>query len=447
LPDGLARDAAFVTLFLTGVSTVLFNANPLQRLDGYYIASDLLDLPNLAPRSRQWWLARLQARWLGGQATEPMALARGEGPWLAAYAPLSWAYGLLVATLAVLWLGSVSALLGTAAGLLLGWQLGIKPAWGLLTSLRQHALGQPQSSRRWQHLRLAGAAGLVLLALLPLPQRSLVQGVVWPPEQAQLRADEAGFVQRQHEADGQWLQPGTLVAELANPGLQTRWQAQQARVDALEAELNAALPGQADAGADRQGPMAGDASAELAQAEAELARLQQRLASLAVRAQVAGRLALPQPDDLAGRYLQRGQLLGQVVANAPPTVRVALPESLAQSLRQASRSVSVRLAASPGQAHDAKLLGDAGGAQHQLPSAALSQRRGGPVATDPQDPDDLRALNPVLQIDLQLSQPPQPAARLGERAWVRFDTGWAPLGWQLLQGLQRGLLARLNPQF
>jgi hypothetical protein len=35
---------------LSGVSTVLFNANPLMRFDGYYILSDLLEVPNLMQR-------------------------------------------------------------------------------------------------------------------------------------------------------------------------------------------------------------------------------------------------------------------------------------------------------------------------------------------------------------------------------------------------------------
>ena len=76
LGDGWARDAAFVTLTITGVSTLLFNANPLQRLDGYFIATDLLQLPNLATRSRAWWLDWLQRRLLRLPDAEPMAVAR-----------------------------------------------------------------------------------------------------------------------------------------------------------------------------------------------------------------------------------------------------------------------------------------------------------------------------------------------------------------------------------
>ncbi|MEP6791791.1 MAG: PqqD family peptide modification chaperone, partial [Ramlibacter sp.] len=54
---GRLRDVAFVTLLICSVSTLLFNGNPLLRLDGYYVFSDALDLPNLAARSNAWWAA------------------------------------------------------------------------------------------------------------------------------------------------------------------------------------------------------------------------------------------------------------------------------------------------------------------------------------------------------------------------------------------------------
>ncbi|MBK7238324.1 MAG: hypothetical protein IPI02_23050 [Sterolibacteriaceae bacterium] len=62
------------------------------------------------------------------------------------------------------------------------------------------------------------------------------------------------------------------------------------------------------------------------------------------------------------------------------------------------------------------------GAVAQPPSAALSQRHGGPVPTDPQDKDDLEAVRPVVMLDVQL----WPAAA-SPHDWAsapgRFDAG------------------------
>ena len=456
LPDGLARDAAFVTLFITGLTTLVFNANPLQRFDGYYILADALDLPNLAPRSRAWWTDLLRRRLLRLHDGEPMATARGERPWLVAYAPLAWLYTLAVAVLAAGWLGEISLGLGVACGAVLAWQVGLQPLLRLLTPLRRAALAQQRTARRWRRLALAGSAALALLMVVPLPQRTRLQGVVWPPERTQLRAEEDGFVESVLIENGRPVQAGEAVLQLANPALETQFARQEARVSALETELVQALPGDdRNFGSDKSSlgdGRAGDARAELAAAEAELERLRERLAALTVRAQVAGRVALPKAADLPGRYLHRGGLAGRVLTGAAPTVRVALPEAEASDLRRDADAVGVRLAASPGRLHAARLLHDGVGAVKQLPSAALSERHGGPVATDPADKDDLKPVRPVVLLDVQLADTAADGGegdqeRIGERAWVRFDTGHSPLVVQLARGLRRELLQRFNPQF
>ena len=86
---GLVRDIALVTLFICSVSTLLFNANPLLRFDGYYILCDALDLPNLASRSRAYWFARMEHVLRGTAPSAAVEPARGERKWLETYAPLA----------------------------------------------------------------------------------------------------------------------------------------------------------------------------------------------------------------------------------------------------------------------------------------------------------------------------------------------------------------------
>ena len=53
LEPGLLRALAFNTMVVASVSTVVINANPLLRYDGYFIFADLIEIPNLAPRSNR----------------------------------------------------------------------------------------------------------------------------------------------------------------------------------------------------------------------------------------------------------------------------------------------------------------------------------------------------------------------------------------------------------
>src|SRR5207237_694892 len=49
--DGAVNAIAFHVMAVSLASTVLLNANPLMKRDGYYILSDLLRAPNLASKS------------------------------------------------------------------------------------------------------------------------------------------------------------------------------------------------------------------------------------------------------------------------------------------------------------------------------------------------------------------------------------------------------------
>ena len=79
----------------------------------------------------------------------------------------------------------------------------------------------------------------------------------------------------------------------------------------------------------------------------------------------------------------------------------------------------------------------------QLPSAALGDRHGGDIVTDPTDPHGLTAAQAVVLLDVQLRGSASP--RSGGRAWVRFDHGWAPLAVQWGRQLKQLFLRHFNP--
>ncbi|MCP5893847.1 hypothetical protein NL374_27510, partial [Klebsiella pneumoniae] len=53
--------------------------------------------------------------------------APGETPWLIAYAPLAWLCQLVLWSGMAWWLGGISSVLGILAGMLVAWQLLLKP--------------------------------------------------------------------------------------------------------------------------------------------------------------------------------------------------------------------------------------------------------------------------------------------------------------------------------
>jgi putative peptide zinc metalloprotease protein len=278
----------------------------------------------------------------------------------------------------------------------------------------------------------AGALGLVIA--VPFPSTLLVQGVVWPPEQAQVRADTDGFVLRVLARDGQAVQPGTPLVELALPTLRTEYEVMRARVQALQAQRYHLLlsdPAQAV-----------NAIEALDHAQAELERVEERLGQLTVRSKEAGQLVLPHSEDLPGAFVQKGATLGYVLSSAPTAIRAVVPNESASLLRANSRGVEVLL---PGRGSPtpARLQREVPSAAQALPSAALGERGGGRYVTDPADKQGTRTLEPVFLFDLELQG--DALQSVGQRAWVRFDLGLEPLAAQWYRRLRQLFLKHFNP--
>ena len=89
---GLLHHLALNTFFVTTVTTVIFNANPLMRFDGYYIMSDFLEIPNLRPKSDK--LLRESFGWycLGIEAKPDPFMPETGRVWFVLYAVAAWCY-------------------------------------------------------------------------------------------------------------------------------------------------------------------------------------------------------------------------------------------------------------------------------------------------------------------------------------------------------------------
>lgn len=432
---GLVRDIAFVILFIGSVSTLLVNGNPLLRFDGYHVLCDALDLPNLAPRSQAYWIYLTQRYVLRMEHAASPQPAAGERKWLVVYAPLSWAYRLFVAGLVLLWVGAKSWLLGWVAALLLVAAFLVKPAFAAVKVLLSSV--PPGRARRRAHAAIAGLIGgmAILIFAVPLPLTTLAQGVVWLPEQAQVRAETEGFVRQILVPDGTRVEPGQVLLVLSDPTLGVAREKLQSRLSGLQTEHYSAM---------LSDPVrAQNVTEDIARTQAEIGRIEQRIAQLDVRSQVAGTLVIPHRDDLPGAFVRQGTTLGYVLGPAQLSVRAAVAEEDVDLVRHRTRKVEVRLAEAADETILAQLRRDTPTATNTLPSAALGDRAGGRYMTDPSDKDGLRTLQSVFLVDLQV--PARTLERVGIRVWVRFDHGTETLASQWYRRASQLLLKHFNP--
>ena len=79
----------------------------------------------------------------------------------------------------------------------------------------------------------------------------------------------------------------------------------------------------------------------------------------------------------------------------------------------------------------------------RLPSRSLGTEGGGRWPVDPSDPDGLRTIVPVFELDVALADSAAPGT-IGERAYVRFEHDAEPLGLRSYRALRRLFLGRFG---
>jgi len=431
---GIVTAVAFNIILIAGVSTLVVNGNPLMRYDGYYILCDLLELPNLAQRATQYWTYLIDRHAFGAHDAQPPVGSASERGWLIAYGAVAPFYRLAVSLGMVWFIASEYFFAGVLLALAGAWPALVMPLW----KGWKHLTASPAlASRRPVALRRAGLAlgGLLgVVCLVPLPFYSVHQAVVWLPDEAIVRPTVAGHIELAHVAAGQAVQPGTPLVQLGSLPLAAEREAAEAAVQGLEARLR-----QAEV-EDRVRAQA--LRSELAAQRAKAADLQRRAGEQSIAARVAGRW-LPAPStELGGRYVRRGEVLGYVVDGPSHLLRVAVTQEDMGLIASRLRHVEARLGPGLREAIPGQLSMHASGGTQELVSPALGTSGGGEIPVDPAQTGGTHTLHRVFDVEIALDRP-SPSSVFGDRAHVRFDLGWTPLGWQWFLRLRQLFLSRL----
>jgi multidrug efflux pump subunit AcrA (membrane-fusion protein) len=247
--DSLLNYLAWVVLAIAG-GRVFFNFNPLIKLDGYYLLSDLLEIPNLRQRSIDYamgWLRRI----LWG-ADRPERELRGK--FLALFGIGCWSFSMFFICLMLWFLGlRLRPYLGLA-GFAFALFLGFKVIPNLLNPL---FAGEVKKMIWKRHKRTAiwvmVATGLIAaLVFVPWHDRASGTFEVRPVVHAEIRAPEAGFLTVISCDEGEHVTKGMMIARLSLPDLASRVSQKQAEVSEAQAKLKLLRAGSRDVELDQQ---------------------------------------------------------------------------------------------------------------------------------------------------------------------------------------------------
>jgi len=433
--QGLISAIAYNVMLIGGVSTVLFNGNPLLRYDGYYILADAIEIPNLSQRSILY-LGYLLKRYLFGieDASSPVT-APGEKGWFVFYGIVSFCYRMLVVAGLILFVGGKFFLIGVLIAM-----------WGLFSLLgmplvRTYTNFQNSPGYRNKRSRIIGVSLLtalvsaIFIVALPVPLWTSAEGVIWMPEQSHVRAGTDCVVVEMLAENTQPVEKDALLVACEDPFLAAEVAIIAAHLEELYAMYNAE-PQHARVKRDilRE---------EIAVLKADLAHGNKRLAALSIRSPAAGTFVLPEAANLLGRFIRQGDLIGYVISDARPVVRMVVPQSEMALITERTRSVAIRLAELPQTAFTSQIDRIVPSAGFYLPSRALGTNGGGVILVDPTDPEGVRVLENIFQLDLSLP-PESRTANIGGRVYARFEHGTMPLAFQWYRSLRQLFLRRFD---
>lgn len=411
------------TVLVAGVTTILFNANPLVRFDGYYILSDLSETPNLMKRATAK-LTGLCARLL--YRTEPRE--SGEG---GAESAFLYVYGIMAAVYRVVIVFSLSLLIAGrlhGIGIVLAlWAIGIwiaMPTWKLLKWLASDAQLRGRRAAAWGLTFAVIAVVLTPLALVPAPDTRRAVGVVESRARTALFVGESGFVEVVDARAGEPVEAGELVLRLRSPELESERAELEAQRLGAEAEARDA--------ATRSEVEAISARRRLELIGTALERIAEREAALTLVAPHDGVLIGADPAELRGRYMKAGSIVAELVDVEEPRVAVELAQGEVDwhfALGVDGYGVRLRPYASPGLV---------------LVGMNIEMTEAAPVTEGGAEPKRVF----VMRVDgfertdgTVAAGPGTP----GERVAVRFDLPKRPLLAQWIDRARRVLQGRLTP--
>ncbi len=306
---GIVQEICLQIMLVSSVSTVLFNGNPLLRFDGYYIISDVLEIPNLHQKSNTALTTLMGRHWLGMQLPDDPLLPRNRMVSFALFTVAAFIYRFVVLFSILMFLtrwlepyGLESIGQGIAWMSLLG-MVGM-PAYKLYRFLSVPGRLMQMKPKRFTIATICILLILGALFFVPFPSSLSCRVLVVPKTLEAVYARQSGSVIDLAITNGQHVEVNQVLARLENLPLKFALTEKQNALEKLIFKRDAAL---------RIGMLGFNGGQSLADVSAfneEIQKLQnsidverRQLAWLEIRSPVAGTVvATPLEGELPGKF-------------------------------------------------------------------------------------------------------------------------------------------------
>lgn len=234
VPDCLINYLAFVVLTVCGARGAI-NFNPLLRLDGYYLLSDWLSLPNLRKRSQEYLMAHLRC-WLWG-ADRPKPESRGRV--LFWYGAMAWTFAIGFLDVVFLrMLKYVSNEFGTLGVVSTSLLMVIAFKRVFRGFFKSEFMAMIKTRHKRTFAWLAGLTAIpAVLFIVPVKHYATGDFEVRPGDRHEIHAPVTGFISRILIEEGSRVKKGDPLVQLKSPDLETQISTKEAELRGVEANL------------------------------------------------------------------------------------------------------------------------------------------------------------------------------------------------------------------
>jgi len=424
---GTLHIIAYNVIFVASISTLVFNGNPLLRFDAYYVLSDLLEIPNLSHRSKNYlsYLVKKYAWWL--KNIQNPAHSFGERIWFVFYGIASTVYRVFICIRILLFLNNrlpeelFILVPFFAFSAIIAWVL--VPIGKFIRYLATH--GELAKARGRAIFSTVITLALVAtgLGVLHVPDHCRIEGIVEPVDLAIVHAESDGFV-TEFLASNQVVTPGgNPLIKAVNPALKAEKKSLMAELRNLQVKQRIARV---------QEIAAAQILDEQIQAlQEKIARVDFQLSSLHLKPVLSGTWISPDIDRAKGVFLQRGERIGLIANLDNVRIRATAGQQLSALLvDQAYEQLEIRVRGRPEVLLRGEIEAIFPAGQEVLPSEALGYAVGGSMPTKVKDSRGIRTAEKFFEIRIRPT--PDRSVRLlsGQRVVARFQLPSKPLAAQ-----------------
>jgi putative peptide zinc metalloprotease protein len=445
--SGTVHVVAYNAILVASLITVLFNANPLLRYDGYHMLSDWLEVPNLQQHASAQALHLLKRYALGLTQSHSPAATQKEAWWLSIYFISAILYRTVMMVGILFYISQSYLVLGVVLAVVFGFLWIVMP---VVKAIRYLWTAPELDACRLKACGIALAvvvAVLAFLTLVPMPNHFRADAVVHAEPFSRVYSGTDGVLSQVLIPSGTEVQQGVALVQLEHPELDHRLTLLNAEQTKAEAQARLAL---------NEDPARYAARHTYFRALAvQRENLLAQRAALVVRAPSAGRWVAPEVHMRLGQAVQRGMELGVVQGEQKFFLSAVVKQADVSRLFTAEQVKDTRVKVRGQEGHTLSVHDFTAipAERENLPSAALGILGGGTTMVDSRPTQNrqlpgsgiveseqgkgTRTTEPVFEIRAGLVSQEGVQLVHGERAVARMALAWEPLGIQWARELRQ----------